>query len=230
MEEFDSTIKIGFFGEYLTLSEAMLNIPPTSTRVLFLITSDLVQDVDLNIPDNNQLRYLKITTNNHSNQYIDFKGCSFFANGVKLEISSPITLMNCLLFGGHKAENGEHTLADTSQIIIRGKADYVYGGGFAIGEGSLAYVKETSVEITGEAAYVFGGGYAVNHGQVNCDQVNVIVDDKGIVTKEVNGGNSLIGPECNSKITEINLLLAGKINGNVYLGGYAAFNSSICVE
>ena len=225
------TLQVGAKKQYIALSDAICHIPAGTSHVNILVYSDLIQDTDVVIPDNRGIQKITITTPNTKHYTIDFLSCSFFTNGVPVEIDSFITLKDCFLFGGNKAENRKWVTKITSKIIIKGKADYVFGGGFAIGEESISTVKEATIEVIGgEISYLYGGGYAVHRGTVNSTQINIRTDNKSTIKKLLNGGNYLAGPECHSTINEINLYLSGKINGDILLGGYAAYDSTTRIQ
>ena len=231
MDTWSVTLTVGFKANYLTLTEAFKHIPYGSSTVLLVVLTDLVQDRELNIPTNLQIRYIKITTKDNVQHKLDFWGCNFFCNGIQLEIDKPVTLQNCFLFAGSKAEKGEQISRDYSYIVLKGKADYVFGGGYAIGRESTSEVKKSTIElIDGQAAYLYGGGYAVHQGIVNHAQININMNSQSTVSEELHGGSCLPGPESCSTINEINLNLSGKIDGLVSLCGYAAFGAAIYVK
>lgn len=231
MANWDFTLTVGKTGLYKTLSDASTHIPLRSSRVLVVVNSCLLQDVDLNIPDNRGIDHLKITSQNNESQDIDFLGCSIYANGITVEIDTSITLRNCFLFGGSKAEKGERVTKHASHLIIRGKADYVFAGGYAIGPGSVSGVSYASVELAGGAVnFLNGGGYAVQQGTVNSSYINITVDKSSSVTKQLNGGNYLAGPRCSAATQDIQIQLEGKIYGKISLAGYTAFNSSAAIH
>ena len=139
-------------------------------------------------------------------------------------------MRNCFLFGGSKAEKGAQVTKYSSHLIIKGKADYVFGGGYAIGSGSVSAVSYSAVELIGGVInFLNGGGYAVQQGTVNSSRINIHTDKNSSVTKQLNGGNYLAGPRCSSATQDIQIHLEGKIYGKITLAGYAAFNSSAAI-
>lgn len=230
MDLWDVSLSVGSDEQFSNLSEALSHIPENSHRVLILIKNDFTQDLDVSIPSNQNIQYLKLASFNDNNKIIDFIGCNFFVNGTTLEVDYSITLKDCFIFGGSKSDTGIPVLIPSSQIIIKGSADYVYGGGYAIGPGSISTVQDISIEIEGKVSYLYGGGYAVQAGTVHSKRIQIYIKENGTINRILNGGSSLIGPDCNSIIREININISGKIAGNISLAGYVAYGSSISIH
>lgn len=230
-EYWDRVLTVGKNRQITSLSEALLSISPKAGRVLLKVCSELIQDIDAAVPTDRGIIKLKITSFDEQTRTIDFEGCSFFANGVPLEIDSRITLKNCFLFGGGKAEGGKTVSFPIAGIVLKGKADQVFGGGLAVGPGSVSAVKDIVITLQGgRADELYGGGYGVQGGNVHTDQITVSMDRDSMVYGNLYGGSCLPGPGANASIQEIGLNLSGQIFGNVFLGGYAAFGSAIRVE
>ena len=227
----DRLLTVGKDRQFTSLSEALLSIPPKAGRVLLKVCSELVQDIDAAVPTDRGILMLRITSFDNQAKTIDFEGCSFFANGVPLEIDSGITLKNCFLFGGGKAEGGKTVSFPATGIVLKGSADHVFGGGLAVGPGSVSTVKDIVITLQGgRADELYGGGYGVQGGNVHSDQITVRMDRDSIVYGNLYGGNCLPGPDSKASIQEIGLNVSGQIFGNVFPGGYAAFGSAIRVE
>ena len=230
MNAWNVTLVVGPDEQYRNLSDALDHISKESYRVLILVSRDLLQDIDLYIPADRNIQYLRIASSDNSAKTIDFLGCSFFSNGITLEIDSTITMKDCFIFGGSQADQGKPVETLSSKIIINGKVDYVYGGGYAIGPGSESTVLDSTVVIDGQASHLYGGGYAVQSGAVHSGRIHIQINENGTVDQMVNGGNCLVGPDCHSIIREIDINITGKVKGNISLGGYAAYNSSTFVH
>ena len=230
MNSWDVTLAVGPDERYGNLSDALDHISEESYRVLILVSRDLLQDIDSYIPTDRNIQYLKIASSDNSTKTIDFLGCNFFSNGITLEIDSTITMKDCFIFGGSQEDQGKPVVTPSSKIIINGKVDYVYGGGYAIGPGSVSTVLDSTVVINGQVSHLYGGGYAVQSGAVHSGRIHIQINENGSVDRIVNGGNCLIGPDCHSIIREIDLNITGKVTGNISLGGYAAYNSSTSVH
>lgn len=227
----DRLLTVGKDRQFTSLSEALLSIPPKAGRVLLKVCSELIQDIDATVPTDRGIFKLKITGFDEEPKTIDFEGCSFFANGIPLEIDSGISLKNCFLFGGGKAEGGKTVSFPVAGIVLKGNADQVFGGGLAVGPDSVSAVKDIDITLLGgRADELYGGGYGVQGGNVHSDRIKVRMDRDSMVYGNLYGGSCLPGPGSRASIQEIVLHLSGQIFGNVFLGGYAAFGSAIRVE
>ena len=224
MEAWDTILNVGSKKEYSTLSDALSHIPVNATLVLIKVYSDLIQDVDVNIPIRRNLKQLQITSCNNIRQKIDFLGCCFYANGIPLIIDTTIVLEGCMLFGGSKAESGKSTICTSSDLTISGIADFVFGGGHAIGPGSKSIVQNSKITVAGRVEHLYGGGYAIQGGSVESGRIAIQVNN--YVSKSLNGGSCLPGPESRSVIREISLNISGKVDSEVSLTGYTAYGST----
>lgn len=228
MEFCDLVLTVGLNRDANSLSEALSMIPVGTKRVLIQIRTDIQQDTDASIPIDRGIQYVRIASFDHIYRKIDFIGCRFFANGVPLEIDATIYLKDCFLFGGSLSDNGKIVNLAASHIILKGKTDYLFGGGYAIGSGSISTVQSVSIDVnSGKVSNLYGGGYGVHQGIVNSDRINFVVNADASVTGVLYGGCYLSGPESRGGIREINLYLSGKIEGDVSLSGFAGYGSSI---
>ena len=195
------------------------------------VNSDLVQDKDIFIPVYyEKIQLLEIRSSNNQVRTIEFQGCNFFANGVHLVIASSINLENCFLFGGVRADKGRSNHCISSYITIEGKADHVFGGGYAIGPGSTSMVYDTTIFVCGgKVRCLYGGGYGIQGGTVISDWI-LIGEAKESCVGSLNGGSCLPGPKSMSYIKNISFYLSGTITSDVSLSGYTANGSETTIE
>lgn len=112
------------------------------------------------------------------------------------------------------------TLTESGQVYLE-----VFGGGHAYESGSRVSVQKTNVVIRGTADYVLGGGFGEDGGLSECTQTNVVTEEGSTVNISLFSGGSASGSGSQSVVENAKAILAGKaewaFSGDFAYGGGA---------
>lgn len=153
-----------------------------------------------------------------------------FANGIPLRIGKGIAFPNANIYGGGYAENGAEIRLDASEIILEGKAGYLFGGGLAW-TGGTSDVLETNVLIEEGAVVfmeVFGGGHAIGDNSSASVQ-NSEITLSGETDYLLGGGLSEYGGQAYCGHTNGAVTEKGSVQVGLFTGGSAADADSLTV-
>ena len=160
----DQTIVIGQNGIY-DLNSAVNAIGKNAGNVMIYMSGNqyLYQQVELPA-DRAGLKSVTLASYNGSPVSVAMSGSVICTNGVPFTVESGVTMSNGFIVGGKCNAQYGTVSTDESVLVINGAADYVIGGGLAMGAGSVSSVKNTNILVNGSANVVHGGGYAYNGG------------------------------------------------------------------
>ena len=159
-------------------------------------------------------------------------GSVICANGIPLTVDQNVSLTNGFLVGGAcNAQPGTVSVED-SVLFVNGSADFVIGGGLAMGSGVVSSVKNVNIIINGSAGTVHGGGYAFNGGTADVSVLaDLILTQNGNVGNALYGGGYAAGAGSNAPVSAAHVIALGTV-GNLYqnsgmaeMGGSAALGT-----
>ena len=159
-------------------------------------------------------------------------GSVICANGIPLTVDQNVSLTNGFLVGGAcNAQPGTVSVED-SVLFVNGSADFVIGGGLAMGSGVVSSVKNVNIIINGSAGTVHGGGYAFNGGTADVSVLaDLILTQTGNVGNALYGGGYAAGAGSNAPVSAAHVIALGTV-GNLYqnsgmaeMGGSAALGT-----
>ena len=230
--QFDQVIYVGCNEMYTTLHVALTSVRKNVKTVLLLLTSDIAQSVDVDVPYNGSLLSLQIMSQGNKPVTIDFFSRMFFANGISLKIGPQIIFTDCFLFAGGRAVDGQTVSFSKGEIIINGTVDNVYGGGYSEGEMSVSSIQDSKIILeNGCANTIFGGGYAVSAGKIEISGADVIlVDDKSYVFNDVYGGSFLLGDQSESTMNRSIITVNGIVKNNIFCGSFVSFGAKSMIS
>ena len=156
---------VGDTGTYSTIAEALKNVPANAGEVVIYLVSDTEEPPNgFGIPIDKRITSLRITSNNNSRRTVYPSGRSvwFFCNGIPLYIEQQVVFSTAtMIMGGLVTYSGHNVTANSSTIIVDGKAYWVYAGGQSDRDGHTSTVNNALVIINGEVDRVYGGGRAI---------------------------------------------------------------------
>ena len=187
----------------------------------------------LEIPSNlSGLKSVTLASYTNSPVSVAMSGSVLCANGVPFFVDQNVSLTNGFLVGGACNAQAGTVSVDDSVLFINGSADFVIGGGLAMGSGVVSSVKNVNVIINGSANAVHGGGYAFNGGTADVSGLaNLILARTGVVSNALYGGGYATGAGSNAPVSAAHVIALGSAknlyqsSGLAEMGGSAALGS-----
>ncbi len=115
--------------------------------------------------------------------------------------------------GGAANSGGRSIVTESTEVTIGGQSTIfwqVFGGGYALGQRSIAEIRISNVEVFGKTDYVLGGGLAKEGGRtIVRDRANTVVQPGGEVLISLFGGGNAVGEESVSETKDAHALVRG---------------------
>lgn len=225
----DQIVVIGQNGVY-DLTGAVNALNQNAGNAVIYLTAPLTMRQQVELPANlSGLKSVTLASYNGSPVTVSMNGSVICANGIPFTLDNNITLSNGFLAGGGCIAQPGTVSYDNSELVINGSADYVIGGGLAMGSGTVSSVKDVNIIINGSSSIVHGGGYAYNGGIADVSgSVNIVLPRTGTVVNTVYGGGYASGSGSSAPVRSAHVIALGKAgsvienNGLSENGGNAA--------
>ncbi len=214
----NKSVIVGQNGVY-DLNGAVSALGKNAGDAVIYLTDSLTMNSQLELPsDLSGLKSVTFASYSGSQVTVSMGGNVICANGVPFILERGVTLSGGFLVGGKCTAQPGNVSVDSSELLINGAAEYVIGGGLAMGYGAVSSVKNVNVIVNGSANYVHGGGYAYNGGRADVSELaNLVLSRTGIVTSALYGGGYASGSDTYAPVRStyvIALGTAGSVKAN----------------
>lgn len=223
-----TVINVGSGQQAKNFSEAVSQIPNNAGNVVFQLTGNIQQSVDVEVPQNRGVLSVLITANNGSATVTWPEDIGFFANGIPTTIASGVVFSNGTIYGGANVGTGQQSNLVSTYLDISGSVNKVVAGSKANGAASSAHVSTVSLTFRGKASgWLYAGGAALYGGYSAVDGTATMTMMQGSsVEQSISGGGYAFGSGSQSVVKDAYLDVSGSVIYAVYMGGYADQSSS----
>ncbi len=209
-------------------TDAVNLLPNNAGNVVFQLTGNFSQSVDVEIPRNRGIQSLTVTAYNGTVTVFWPEDIGFFANGIPTTFTNSVRFDSGTIYGGANTGAGQQSNLQSTYLDIAASVNKVVAGSKAKGAAASAHVVSSTLIFRGKASgWLYGGGAALYGAYSAVDGAATLQVMQGAtIEQSIAGGGFSFGSGSQSLVHDTYMDVSGSVIYAIFLGGYADQSAS----